>query len=240
MNDLKNTFLGIAAHDLRSPLSTMKLATDMLDEETTWPSQEERLQFFDTYVDTVKRQTQHMIDLLNDLLDITQIESGKLSLRPELIPLKSYLTQIAAMHNQLARPKGTKVELGTVTDGIATADPLRLRQVLDNLISNAVKYSPPGSTVWVGAEHKDDCWQVSVRDQGPGLTEDDRPRLFNNFARLSARPTGGEKSVGLGLAITRRVVEAHGGEINVDSVPGKGATFWFTLPDQSRETLNDQ
>jgi signal transduction histidine kinase len=108
---------------------------------------------------------------------------------------------------------------------------LRLRQVVDNLISNAVKYSPPGSQVWVRAERTSDGWRIHVKDQGPGITPQDRQRLFQDFARLSAKPTGGEKSTGLGLAITHRVVAAHGGQIGVDSEPGLGADFWFTLPD---------
>jgi signal transduction histidine kinase len=110
------------------------------------------------------------------------------------------------------------------------ADPLRLRQVMDNLISNAVKFSPPGSVVRVRASRQDAAWRIEVQDQGPGITPKDRQRLFQDFARLSAAPTGGEKSVGLGLAITRRVVKAHGGQIGVDSEPGRGATFWFTAP----------
>jgi signal transduction histidine kinase len=121
-----------------------------------------------------------------------------------------------------------------VTDSVpgqVKADPVRLHQVLDNLISNAVKYSPPGSKVWVSAQRMPAGWQVNVQDEGPGITEKDRRRLFQDFARLSARPTGDEKSVGLGLAITRRIVEAHDGQIGVDSEPGQGATFWFILPD---------
>ena len=113
------------------------------------------------------------------------------------------------------------------------ADPHRLRQVIDNLISNAIKFSPPGSTVQVSAQRMPSGWRINVQDEGPGVTPSDRERLFQDFARLSARPTGGEKSTGLGLAITRRVVEAHNGQIGVDSEPGHGANFWFTLPDQA-------
>jgi signal transduction histidine kinase len=110
------------------------------------------------------------------------------------------------------------------------ADPARLLQVIDNLISNAVKYSPPGSTIRVALLQDQRGWRINVKDEGPGLTPHDRQNLFKDFVRLSAQPTGGEKSVGLGLAITRRVVEAHGGKIGVDSEPGQGANFWFMLP----------
>jgi len=134
----------------------------------------------------------------------------------------------------LAAKKNTRVVLQTVEPGTVLADPIRIRQVLDNLISNAVKYSPPGSLVTVRAKRGSICWRVEVQDEGPGISSKDRERLFHDFARLSARPTGGEKSTGLGLSIARRVIDAHGGEIGVDSVDGKGATFWFTLPN-SRE-----
>jgi signal transduction histidine kinase len=112
------------------------------------------------------------------------------------------------------------------------ADPVHLRQVVDNLVSNAVKYSPPGSTVTVSVEQQNSGWRVNVQDEGPGITAADREHLFKDFARLSAKPTGGEKSTGLGLAISRRAVEAHGGQIGVDSEPGHGANFWFTLPNK--------
>ena len=134
-------------------------------------------------------------------------------------------------HNKLAEVKGSHVVLEGEPAGSLMVDRGRLRQVIDNLISNAVKYSPPGSTVRVRGFHQDDGWRIEVQDEGPGIAEKDRNRLFMDFSRLSARPTGGEKSIGLGLAISRRLVEAHGGQIGVDSVPGHGATFWFTIPD---------
>jgi len=171
-----------------------------------------------------------MLGLVEDLLDVSQIESGKLELNQTALQLDTVLQDAVKRHNQLATPKNTRVDLAETPAGQVYADPRRLRQVLDNLISNAVKYSPPGSTICLKAERIPDFWKVSVRDQGPGITPEDREKLFQDFARLSARPTGGEKSTGLGLAITRRVVEAHGGRIGVDSTPGQGATFWFTLP----------
>ena len=101
---------------------------------------------------------------------------------------------------------------------------------MDNLISNAIKFSPAASTVYIRAKPIEEGWRLEVQDQGPGLSDEDKQRLFQHFARLSARPTGGEQSTGLGLAITRRIVEAHGGTIGVNSTPGKGATFWVKLP----------
>ncbi|MBI5961748.1 MAG: HAMP domain-containing histidine kinase, partial [Chloroflexi bacterium] len=187
----------------------------------------------DTILRSVLLQSRHMLDLINELLDVTTIESGQLQLKREVVPLEEFLNEAVRRHVELATPKTTRICLETPlgpTDTIFV-DPLRLRQVLDNLISNAVKYSPPGSYVCVRAEHQDEEWVISVKDEGPGLKPEDYNLLFQDFAKLSARPTGGEKSTGLGLAISRRVVRAHGGQISAESSPGEGATFWFTIPD---------
>jgi signal transduction histidine kinase len=231
VNDLKNQFLGIAAHDLRNPIATIQTAVQFL----LLPDMGLEADVRDSILQDVNQQTEHMLSLLDDLLDVTRIESGKLELRPTGISAKDFLNEAVRRHNQLAAPKGTKIELVYVDDGLLVADPQRLRQVTDNLVSNAVKYSPPNSQITLRAEHLMRQWRVSVKDQGPGITAKDRERLFQDFARLSARPTGNERSTGLGLAITQRIVEAHGGEIGVDSSVGEGSTFWFTLPDRSSE-----
>lgn len=228
LNELKNTFLGMAAHDLRNPLSTIRLIASVLRDKTFPISEEER----GALLDDIVQQTEHMLTLLNDLLDVSRIEAGRLELRREPLAVTDFVRQIVERHAQLASSKGTVVTLRRVEEGMLIADPARLRQVLDNLISNAVKYSPPGSTVWVDVCPEQDGWRFAVQDQGPGIAPADREKLFTDFARLSARPTGGEKSTGLGLAITRRMVEAHGGIIDVDSTPGQGATFWVWLPAQ--------
>lgn len=226
LNELKNRFLGMAAHDLRNPLSTIQIAMQILLDARYVLEPEERNEI----LGDVERQSRYMLDLLNDLLDVTHIESGKLTLNPTPIEINAFLQDVVQRHHRLAESKGSSVQLEFASDGAALGDPMRLRQVLDNLISNAVKYSPPGSTTRVRAERNDGRWLLEVQDQGPGLSEVDQQRLFQDFARLTARPTGGEKSTGLGLAITRRMVEAHGGQIGVRSTLGEGATFWFTLP----------
>jgi two-component system sensor histidine kinase/response regulator len=165
------------------------------------------------------------------LLDVSQIESGKLELNLEPVSVEGFLTEAVRRHTRLAAPKGTRVVLEEGEEGTVMADWNRLRQVIDNLVSNAVKYSPAGSTVHIWAERVPSGWRINVRDEGPGIEADERGALFQYFSRLSARPTGGEKSTGLGLAITRKVIEAHGGQIDVDSGPERGSTFWFTLPE---------
>jgi signal transduction histidine kinase len=227
LNDLKNTFLGIAAHDLRNPVGLVQMIADSIIQSGDKMAPETRREL----IAEVGGLCRHALALLNDLLDVAQIESGVLEIKPASLDPAVILRETAERHGRLATPKGTRIEAEPPPPGAMRADPLRLRQVLDNLVSNAVKYSPPGSTVRIRAKREGAGWRVEVTDQGPGLTEEDRQRLFQDFARLSAKPTGGEKSTGLGLAITRRMVEAHGGKIGVDSRPGAGATFFFTLPD---------
>ncbi len=227
LNDLKNTFLGIAAHDLRNPLANIQMITDLLSSDDNPLNVNESIEL----VSDIHRQTEYMLALLSDILDVTQIESGKLELITQEIDSQVFLEEIVERHDKLAEYKHTHVVLDPMEKGRICADKLRLRQVLDNLISNAVKFSPERTTVHVRAAHLGKEWRIEVSDQGPGISEQDRKRLFKDFARLSAQPTAGEKSTGLGLAICKRIIVAHAGQIGVESEPGHGATFWFTLPD---------
>ncbi|MBN1309983.1 MAG: HAMP domain-containing histidine kinase [Anaerolineae bacterium] len=225
LNEIKDKFLGIAAHDLRSPLSNIQLAAAMLSKSPVELDEDER-KFL---VGDIDRQTRYMLTLIDDLLDVSQIESGYLELHMEQFSLSQFLGDAVHRHANLAISKNMQVHLSEVPDSAICADPLRLRQVIDNLLSNAVKYSQPGSSITVWAEEKKAEWKISVQDEGPGIRPEDKERLFKYFGRLSTRPTGGEKSTGLGLAISRRIVEAHNGQIGVESEPGKGSTFWFTV-----------
>lgn len=227
LNELKNTFLGIAAHDMRGPIGNIQMITDLMLDGFIELHEDERTGL----IKDIGRQSTHMLSLLNDLLDVTRIETGKLVLNFEEFEINPFILPIIARHAMAASVKNTKIELaGPIPTGLVKADIGRLQQVVDNLISNAVKYSPAGSLIEVGTKLTHDGWKFCVKDQGPGITTQDRKHLFQDFAKLSAKPTGGEKSVGLGLAISRRIIEAHGGSIGVDSEAGKGAEFWFILP----------
>lgn len=225
LDNVKNQFLGIAAHDLRNPIAYIQMASEFLMDEPEMGSDQQSQMLGD-----ITDQARHMLTLLNDLLDVTQIESGRLDLKPTEVNVRKFMGEAVHRHSQIAAPKGTTIVLEDVADGFVEVDPDRLRQVIDNLISNAVKYSPAGSTVWVQAHCQNGQWRISVRDEGPGIRPEEREKLFTEFGKLSSRPTGGESSTGLGLAITRRIITAHGGTIGVDSEPGQGATFWFMLP----------
>lgn len=227
LDELKNTLLGMAAHDLRTPIGNIKMLSGLLINPTFPIDDADRQEF----TQDIHQQAVYMIGLLDELLDVTRIESGKIQLLKDKIHLQEFMEDTCHRHQQLANPKGTTILLEKIPSGNLIADPIRLRQVLDNLISNAVKYSPPGSRVWVRVRKRKPEWRFEIKDEGPGIKLADKQKLFKDFARLSAKPTGGEKSTGLGLAITRRLVDAHGGRIGVESTEGQGATFWFTIPE---------
>ncbi len=226
VNELKNTFVGIVAHDLRSPLGVIEMAINYISDPSLGLTDEDR----SAMLTEVSKHTRHMLNLIDELLDVTQIESGTLQLTHTEIDIAAFVSEAVAQHSRMATTKEIKIVLEECDEGRVMADPQRLRQVIDNLISNAVKYSPLGSQVVIRSRLTGERWRFSVQDQGPGIPPTERSRLFTEFGKLSTRPTGGERSTGLGLAISRRMVEAHGGQIGVDSEPGQGSTFWFTLP----------
>lgn len=225
LNGWKNTFLGMAAHDLRTPLSVIHMAADILRRpDYAWTEQDRQQMLVN-----IQQQARHMLTQLSDLLDMTQIESGTFTIDPQPFEIAPILTEAAKRHQMLATPKGTQIVITELPTGPIYTDERRLHQILDNLLSNAIKYAPAGSTVQLSATREGDWWRIKVADEGPGLRPEDHAQLFKHFAKLSARPTGGEKSTGLGLAITYQVVQALGGTIGVNSVLGQGATFWFTM-----------
>jgi len=225
--DLHNLFLGMAAHDLRNPITNIQLLSDVLlgDDKGPLSASEQH-----DFIQDINMQARFMGELIGDILNLAEIEAGKFTLAMEEIEMGGFLRMIVRHHDKLAAQKRSKVILTSRPSGSMQADAQRMRRVLDNLISNAIKFSPPGSTIKVRVSRSGTGWRFEVQDQGPGISENDRSRLFQDFARLSARPTGGEKSTGLGLAIAHRMVEAHGGQINVISEAGQGAIFWFTIP----------
>jgi signal transduction histidine kinase len=225
LSALKTTFLGMAAHDLRNPIGNIQMVVDLMLDPRMGITEEERVGI----LKDLRVQTSNMLELLHNLLDVTQIEAGKMELKFEKINIDSFIRSVVKQNAYLAAIKKTSLFIDPVNNLYVSGDANRLRQVMDNFISNAVKYSPPGSRVHIGAKANGEWIRLFVSDEGPGISELDRNRIFQDFARLSARPTGGEKSIGLGLSISRRIIEAHNGRIGVDSEPGHGSAFWFEL-----------
>lgn len=227
LNDLRDQFMGMAAHDLRSPIATIQMLAEALLHDHDIP-----LDLQQTFLHDIAANAETMLRLLHDILDTAQLGGDTLALEPERVHVGSFLRRHVDRHNQLATRKGSSVLLAPVAEGYLRADALRLQQVMDNLLSNAVKYAPPKSTAHVHAEKTANGWRITVRDEGPGISNDEQAHLFQRFGKLSPQPTGGERSYGLGLAITKRIIQAHGGTIGVDSEVGKGSTFWFEVPNR--------
>lgn len=228
-NAAKNHFLGMAAHDLRNPLASIRGLAEFLREGVVGPLAPEQLDL----IATIHSASQSMLDMVNELLDVATIESGELKLAREPHNLADLIAKSVAMTNMEAAKKKTHVIFDApAAPVILRIDAAKMKQVIDNLLSNAVKYSPPTSLVSILVLPHPEPGQCSfaVRDQGPGIPETERDKLFKDFSRLSARPTGGEKSTGLGLAICRKIVEAHDGTIVAENLPIRGCEFRVTLP----------
>lgn len=227
LNELKTRHLGIAAHDLRNPLGAIRgLAKLALKADL---SEEKRR----SYLDSIVGISDEMLGLLESLLDVATIESGRFELSPTRGNLAALASARAERAATTAERKGIQVvpRIEPVPD--TEFDAMRMGQVLDNLLSNAVKFSPSGSTVVLRCERRGDAIEIGVEDHGPGIPADELPGIFDAYQRSSNRPTGGEKSTGLGLSIVKPIVEAHGGSLEVTSTVGEGTTFTIRMPSTS-------
>ena len=229
LNQLKNQFLGMAAHDLRTPAGLIiNYSEFVLDEAGDRLSAEHR-----EFIEICRAAAEDMNQLIENFLDVSVIESGQLRLQFA----QSSVPEILAGVGPIARMLAGRKKISLLVESPDDAPPLcvdkaKLQQVLVNLISNAVHHSQPGQRVWVSAHREAQQVVFAVRDEGPGLSPEDQSRLFTAFGRAGTKKTAGERSTGLGLAIARKVVEAHGGRIWIESTPGHGATFLFALPIQ--------
>jgi signal transduction histidine kinase len=223
LNEQKNEFLGIAAHDLRNPLGVILGFSELLGEKVG--------DDLKIYTDLIYKTSSTMLQLLNDLLDISKIEAGKLELRKKNIDYIELVKQNIKMNNFFAQGKDIQIisefELSGQTLFI---DESKIDQVLNNLIGNAVKYSYPNSTIKVRVFEIDNLLITQVIDHGPGIPSKELNDIFFPFRRTSVRPTNGESSHGLGLAIVKKIIEGHGGQVGVKSKIKEGSTFTFTLP----------
>jgi len=242
LNREKSELLHIVAHDLKNPMNSIRLVAEMILSQRDL-SENERTRYMQMIFDTSDKA----LHLISNLLSVEAIERGVVLLHTEPSSVGVVLQELVAEHQTQAQEKCITVHQTVPDDVYVQADRQSLRQVLDNLLSNAIKYSPRGCNVWLETQtHHTNMQQlaltanstvqwtcISVRDEGPGFTEDDKTRLFGKFARLSAQPTGGESSTGLGLSIVKRFVEAMGGHVWCESEHGQGATFTVALPTAS-------
>jgi len=221
-NQAKSEFLGIAAHDLKNPLSAIKGLAEEIQEAYDEMPREEVI----TYAEKIHDASQKMFFLITNLLDVNAIESGKMNINIVDADMLPIMTTLIEHYAHQAEAKNIKLQFHHDHECyLAQVDQNTVYQVFDNLISNAIKYSPHGKHVNVLIRHKNNKIRCEIQDQGPGLTAEDRRKLFGKFNRLSAKPTGGEHSTGLGLFIVKKLVEAMQGRVWCETKPGNGATF---------------
>ncbi len=247
LNREKSELMGIVAHDLKNPMGAIKTISDMMIHQSEEFSTEERENFLELINDASTRA----LDLISSLLSLEAIEQGGVTIECETLNITNITAALVNHYTPIAETKSIRLHLEQPAELTAFVESQTFHQVLDNLLSNAIKYSPPEKNVWIKAATRlepaympepdevvlmPNSVFIVVEDEGPGLTSDDKIRLFGKFARLSAQPTGGESSTGLGLSIVKRYVEAMHGSIWVVSEAGLGAAFVVSLPQQAPTT----
>lgn len=228
----KGELLAIATHDLKNPLSAISgLVELMLETKRAEPDVETAAQDVE-FLETIQDAARHMLEVVRGILSNEGVEQQELT--KEDVNLSELCADVVHMSATAAEKKGLMLVSEIQHGAIVTGDPTRLREALDNYISNAIKYSPSEKcvTVVLRGIPGEALVEFGVRDEGPGLTDDDKAKVFGKFKKLSAKPTGGESSTGLGLSIVKTIIELHGGEVGCDSTAGQGAYFWARLPVQ--------
>ncbi|HMM22181.1 MAG TPA: HAMP domain-containing sensor histidine kinase [Selenomonadales bacterium] len=222
----RRDFLANVSHELKTPVAAIQALTEALqDGLVPDPDKQKR------YLSTIVGEAGHIDRLVRDLLDLSQLEAGELTILKEKISLADFLPTELAKYDYMLAPKGLslRADIPPVLPPV-TADPMRLSQVMANLISNAVRYSPDGGTIEITAKTVAGKVMITVADNGPGIPRSDQPHIWDRFYRVDKSRSRQYGGTGLGLAITKHLVQAMGGEISLHSIPGEGATFALSLP----------
>jgi signal transduction histidine kinase len=226
----KSDFLATMSHELRTPLNAIIGFSEVLQEQMFGELNERQL----AYVNDVLEAGKHLLSLINDVLDLAKIEAGRMELDLSEVAVPEILRSAVSLHSERARLEGVELSLTTEPEEITvTADERRVRQVVFNLVSNAVKFTPAHGRIDISARTEDGHVEIAVADTGPGIAAEDRETIFEEFEQTAE----GRKAegTGLGLPLSRKLVELHGGRLWVESEVGKGSTFRFTLPVEVRE-----
>lgn len=227
-NGFKNEILGTVAHDLKNPLGVILGRTEMLKELISTGASESGVV---AQVDHIRDATKRLTTMVDHLISDAMADAFDITIRREPVDVAALVKEVAEANQPLAVNKQQTISVAAPANMVTMCDTDRIREAIDNLISNAIKYSPIGGKINVAVSHEGRDTTVRVSDEGAGLSPEDLGRLFGRFQRLSAKPTAGESSTGLGLSIVKRIIDMHGGEVTADSDgPGKGSTFTITLP----------
>jgi len=225
-NRLKNEFLASMSHELRTPLHTIIGFSELLTEQLEGPLGEKQQRF----VGHILQDARHLLELINEILDISKIESGRLELKRESFDFSQCVEEVLAGIRHQAATKNITLENKNRFQSSLYADRLRVKEILYNLLSNAVKFTPERGRVWVEGSSEGGTLRVSVCDTGIGIPEQEHPSIFEKFYQVGDASGGTREGTGLGLPITKHLVELHGGTISVESRPGQGSSFRLTFP----------
>ncbi len=224
---IKDQFLSIVSHELRTPLNSINGFGSILEDEIAGPLNQQQHE----YLRKMLRGADLLNFLVNNLLDLTQILAGEFTITPSEMNLREVAAGVIDDLKSKAASKGLTLRFEGPDDlPPVLADEIRVVQVLSNLVDNAIKFTPEGGKIWVRACAIGAFLRIEVEDTGVGIVPEDIPKLFKRFSQLDMSATRKAGGTGLGLSISKAIIEAHGGEIGVESTPGKGSTFWFTLP----------
>jgi len=228
LSRLKDDFLRFASHDLKKP---MLVIADIIDTVRGMKSQQlNKLSELHEYLELLEKTNQRMQDVVHGFLDQNQIQNGETK-PDEQVDINRLIDEIKMTNDVYASKKNSQVNTELADDlPLVRADGFKVRQVLDNIVGNAIKFSPLGAQVMIRSQARSHDVLIEVVDDGPGLTPDDQANLFKRGVQLSNKPTGGESSSGIGLSLCKELIESAGGKIGARSNAGKGATFWFSLP----------
>ena len=227
LDRLKSEFVAVVSHETRTPLTSVKGALELLFDERYFKNNEQQVKL----LTIAHANAERMLLLINDILDFSKLESASLPMTIERQSLEPVVRQAAHNLRMLIEERRIQLELDLPDDlPDALIDPHRIAQVLTNLLSNAIKFSPAGGRIEVSARATGKALRVQVRDHGDGIAAKDVPKLFRKFQQIDSGATRKVGGTGLGLVICKGIVEQHGGQVGVDTEPGKGSAFWFTLP----------
>jgi len=227
-NGFKNEILGTVAHDLKNPLGVILGRTEMLTDLIGAGSSKENLS---NQVEHIRDATKRLTSMVDQLISDAMADAFDFTIRREPVDLAGLVNEVADANQPLATNKQQTITVSAPPDYVTMCDADRMREAIDNLVSNAIKYSPIGGKIAVAVSPEKNSTVIRITDEGAGLSPEDIGRLFGRFQRLSAKPTGGESSTGLGLSIVKRIVDMHGGQVTAESDgPGRGSTFTLILP----------